>query len=88
MNNLEGVIRVAVLAQNGFGNATAIYFHSCRVLAHVTLKERFSHFRYERREADDHAADRYQLIDIWSKESFTTSCLHDRCVNTCDLSLS
>lgn len=68
MDEGEGMVGVAFLAEGGLGDAPAVYLHRLLIVAHVAAKEGDSHLGDEIRVPDHHATDGDQLINVCNRE--------------------
>src|SRR6218665_676161 len=64
VDELERVVRVAVLAQRRFRNPPAFHLDGQRIVADVTQEETLAHFRQERRCPNDHSAYGDKLVNV------------------------
>jgi len=68
MDELEGVVRVAVLTQDRLGDAAPFDLDRRRLVADMTLKERFPHLRHQGRCTNHQSVDCDQLVYVCRKK--------------------
>lgn len=64
MDELEGMVCIAVATQRWFNDSTPFNFHGDAIPTDVTLEVCLAHLRDQSRRSDHHPADRDQLIYV------------------------